>query len=255
MNLYKFSALNDFLGVENVELDNNIALVEKPIDITERIMKGEIAFQGNYAEIEIDGLKVRGYVYLSDYYIDDYAELPKFHTSECHTIKNFIKEGKFEERYMFSSVKNVNVKDIPSGKVHKNLNLNICGNCKNHLTDFRNTEEFYEYIKTTFPKRETTLDIFGYPLNWEKTAKKYKKSKDYNCEQCGIDLDSNTGKRFLEVHHIDGNKTNNHDSNLKALCISCHSQVNERHRENFRTERNQQKLREFEIFKEIHQNS
>jgi HNH endonuclease. len=26
----------------------------------------------------------------------------------------------------------------------------------------------------------------------------------------------------FHVHHLDGNKSNNHDSNLVALCSSCH---------------------------------
>ena len=44
----------------------------------------------------------------------------------------------------------------------------------------------------------------------------------YHCESCG--LNEWLGKEIvLEIHHIDGDTTNNELSNLKLLCPNCHS--------------------------------
>lgn len=52
--------------------------------------------------------------------------------------------------------------------------------------------------------------------------------KKYSCEKCGIS-EWNGGKITLELHHKDGNHTNNRLENLEILCPNCHSQT-----ENFR---------------------
>ncbi len=48
--------------------------------------------------------------------------------------------------------------------------------------------------------------------------------KKLECEVCGIS--SWRGKVLsLELHHKDGNRTNQHISNLELLCPNCHSQT------------------------------
>ena len=45
----------------------------------------------------------------------------------------------------------------------------------------------------------------------------------YNCETCGCDGNWQNGIIPLEVHHKDGDNTNNEISNLCYLCPNCHS--------------------------------
>lgn len=52
-----------------------------------------------------------------------------------------------------------------------------------------------------------------YERSWKETAK-YKKTY---CEGCG------TTEKKLCVHHDDGNIENNHPSNLRTFCHTCHS--------------------------------
>lgn len=48
--------------------------------------------------------------------------------------------------------------------------------------------------------------------------------KTYQCEKCGIN--NWRGKKLaLELHHVDGNRTNHHLKNLQLLCPNCHSQT------------------------------
>jgi hypothetical protein len=44
------------------------------------------------------------------------------------------------------------------------------------------------------------------------------------CERCGwCETNPSTGKTPLHVHHLDGNYSNNRESNLEVLCPNCHS--------------------------------
>ena len=44
------------------------------------------------------------------------------------------------------------------------------------------------------------------------------------CEECGWhEVNQSTGLVPLQIHHIDGDCTNNHPDNLKLLCPNCHS--------------------------------
>lgn len=55
--------------------------------------------------------------------------------------------------------------------------------------------------------------------------KKYLMEKyDCKCQKCGWgEINPTTGNIPLEVHHIDGDCTNNKEENLELLCPNCHS--------------------------------
>lgn len=47
---------------------------------------------------------------------------------------------------------------------------------------------------------------------------------DNKCEKCGLcEVNPSTGCVPLEVHHIDGDYTNNTEDNLLLLCPNCHA--------------------------------
>ena len=56
------------------------------------------------------------------------------------------------------------------------------------------------------------------------TKFKQYKATHAHCEIDGCDKCAENGDR-IEIHHIDGDRTNNEDSNLQALCVSHHKQV------------------------------
>jgi len=63
----------------------------------------------------------------------------------------------------------------------------------------------------------------GYHKNFKRWSELYRRYRNYTCEQCNIHL-AGKDKYYLHTHHIDGNKSNNHPNNFRALCISCHAE-------------------------------
>lgn len=47
---------------------------------------------------------------------------------------------------------------------------------------------------------------------------------NYKCELCGCDwVNPYSNQTILEIHHIDGDRTNNLENNLQVLCPNCHA--------------------------------
>ena len=47
---------------------------------------------------------------------------------------------------------------------------------------------------------------------------------EYSCEECGFSgYNKKTGKSILQIHHIDGDSSNNKEENLQVLCPKCHA--------------------------------
>ena len=50
---------------------------------------------------------------------------------------------------------------------------------------------------------------------------KIMRMRKHQCEECGYDKHP----EVLQAHHIDHNRSNNHSSNLKLLCPTCHEVI------------------------------
>lgn len=70
-------------------------------------------------------------------------------------------------------------------------------------------------------KDEITFSDFGV-INWRDVKEKIFQERPYQCEECGIS-EWRGQKIILQVHHIDGDRSNNTRNNLKILCPNCHS--------------------------------
>ena len=182
-------------------------------------------------------------VYIKEQWVkSDYKELVyKYHIANCRTQIQMRSQGRID-RYVISTRKDgvfqITLRDaLYRTIIEENIErpLNICKNCLNTLVASypmeRGLFNFHGFdLETYLDKYNTqirympkynnkTVPANEYPDNWPEISKRYRKSKGWKCEKCGMDCSEN--KRFLHCHHI-GPKYDNNLNKLKALCKDCH---------------------------------
>lgn len=68
---------------------------------------------------------------------------------------------------------------------------------------------------------DDNLDAEGYTQDWKIIAAAKRRNRNFTCEECGVRLLEFPW--LLHVHHLDRNKENNDENNLRVLCALCHS--------------------------------
>lgn len=202
-------------------------------------------------EISNDGsFKYRGFkviLYIRDqmgYYTQNNGY--RYHLSDCKTLED-MRNHKRYDKYVVSTRNDgrflVNILDHGI-LLHKNIEceLFVCKNCLRRLNykryndksgrerdaiwnSFTISDYFNKYSSmiTHIPSHnEITAPINQYDVDQRRISDERRQYKNWKCEKCGIQL--NIDKEFLHVHHINGQKNDNDDSNLKVLCIKCHAE-------------------------------
>ena len=113
---------------------------------------------------------------------------------------------------------------------HKNgfkKNCEICGK----LFTSKYPEQKYCSIKCSNKNKNNLIIDNWLNDNFEITSKiphcirkLLYKTNNYKCEICNFEgYNSKTGNTILQIHHIDGDCTNNNKNNLQVLCPNCHT--------------------------------
>ena len=209
-------------------------------DFRKEFQKGNIHFEDDGVYLERGGRKYRGYMYMPTYRVEKYG-YPKFHLVKCKTIEEFIDKKLFNSFYLWSNSETNDITDRDHRTIEKNVTLELCGYCKKKIYESINdTEDFFSAIGSEIVNdTEVEVDINGYKKDWQLISRNYQSKVNHTCEKCGIIMTDRFDHRFLHTHHIDGNKLNNNDSNLKCLCALCHSNVDSTHSNNFNKSRMQ----------------
>lgn len=165
----------------------------------------------------------------------------RVHVADCITLEDMRIKNRFQRyRAVVNITGNFEVFGFSRAQqvaIEGEASLQVCKNCLKHLnyrgyaTEPRrqgeihrtfNLREFFAEHSTLFrylPKEFIERKV-GYAKDWASISEKYRASMGYTCEQCTLNLARH--KYLLHAHHIDGNKHNNHEKNLKALCADCH---------------------------------
>ena len=176
--------------------------------------------------------------------------MPKYHLAMCDILNKMIEEGRYKKRYVVATRDDgrFSIQRIRGETIAKSDEiLDVCQQCLDELRyklfslrmdkarrisavrDFSLKSFFEEFGKScvwAVPK----FDAIHAPANiyspqFCRIAKAIKQKRGYRCEQvdCQIDLSDPQNQRFLHAHHVDADKSENHASNIKLLCIRCHA--------------------------------
>jgi len=180
------------------------------------------------------------FAYLKQFYTKKYASnktdraLPKYHICICKTREKYSK-------FTFSNSMPVNIACRDTGVILKDIYLELCINCRREINgsligSFRRGVDWTEYILDLASKGELPNDRIGsngYSVYWKQISYAKRSQDNFTCNDCGITLSDPSDCEYLEVHHQDHNKQNNHPSNLETLCTYCHSKKNDLHKRNY----------------------
>lgn len=255
IDFYQYEKLNSLLKEMGAELKPfktpNIWDGIDDSKLAELLKTGEV-------EIDLDEIKTRDgvfeykgrkvIVYIRDQYSKYYARGYKFHLTKCSTISKAF-QNRRNSRYVVSLRTDgqfkINLLD-DNVIVKKDLiePLKVCKNCleqinykkykarpykiKQGIYEEFQLEQYFAMCRNTelntgLFRNANNAPLNIYNKNFDLKSKTTREKKNYECQNCGINMSKQVHKKFAHVHHRDGDKSNDNPNNLEVLCIECHS--------------------------------
>lgn len=201
---------------------------------------GTLTYRGRRVLVYIRDQAVRG----------DNDELRPFryHVAECRTLERMRKENRFG-RYVVTTRTDgqfvVNLFRAGENKPFRESFVREMGVCKNCLTalDWKSytklrggskaecwqqfdpesfLQQYGSRVNALPTQTPESAPVNQYPDEWPEIARRVKERSHWTCDGCGVSLAEPRTRKWLHVHHRDGNKANSSPSNLQALCLDCH---------------------------------
>ena len=169
--------------------------------------------------------------------------LPKYHITNCQTLQGMRKAKRFDLRYVKTDRSDGLFPIIqPDTKKEIDADLKVCMHCLGHMKkiypidpifkdspdNFSITEYFSKYNETESSLLNQLPNTYSKDYtpkprskNWSQKSISYREKQNWTCEICNVCYKNN--RRLLHTHHKDGNKSNDNENNLKALCQDCHN--------------------------------
>tara|TARA_R110000751_G_scaffold12517_1_gene42944 strand:- start:90 stop:839 length:750 start_codon:yes stop_codon:yes gene_type:complete len=132
--------------------------------------------------------------------------LLNFCSLSCRNSREFSAEAKLK-------------KSIKSRKAWEDGRMDVVD-----FSEVNNRAHKIEKCKSTWNKKYLKEREKGKLHSWDTLRKYHFIIQNNTCEVCGT-REWNGESVPLELHHVDGDRTNNGDDNLQVLCPNCHSQT------------------------------
>jgi hypothetical protein len=219
------------LSTEELLQTSGIDVDAEEIEVLE---DGTLGYKGRRVLVYIRDVNVMG----------SREHMPRYHFAFCTTLSNMHQNNRGGRYVVASRDTGLFEVNLIGATIHpKDVKLNVCQNCLVHISwngfgyhqekgsriaqvkAFTLVDFFKRYprdLLSVKPKHSSAdAPLNDYAKDWEQVSSTYRRLRGYQCEQCFLDLTANP--RYLHVHHLNGEKNDNHDSNLIALCIGCHA--------------------------------
>lgn len=141
-------------------------------------------------------------------------------TSNRQKLKQFIKDNNIDTSHI----------KVMSSRIEYEKNPKRCKYCNEIIPYEKRQNDFCgrscaaSYNNLGIVRNGTSLPEHSYCLNCGKEITRGNKYCDNSCQKCGWhEVNPYTGLVPLQIHHIDGDCTNNREENLQLLCPNCHS--------------------------------
>jgi hypothetical protein len=250
--LYSSNVVNENQNKETNKATLIQEITKKNLDIKDINKVKDFGFLG--LRYEIDGAFYKIVVNIADLWSNDQRDYHKYHIFECKTLTE-MRENKHIKNYSISSrIDNKFFYRIHTNNkiIEKNdQELFICKNCleiyNNYITtinkriinpnEFNKNNLLSDFISNDFIKinndqviklnSDFLYDFESIPNrysdDWKNVSMRLKIKNNYECNNCNWKPPNDKQKRFIHVHHLNYQKFDNNENNLKVLCIECHS--------------------------------
>lgn len=180
--------------------------------------------------------------------------MKRLHFANCKTLRGMEAQGRFARYRVTNATWDRYAVDVASssGDVEENVQLYPCHYCL-LIVNFRGYRKAYRDAKRkmaivrAFSAKEAMDDLWqdfdvfrqavsdlksahgptGYTNDWPEVSLEVRRQNDWLCDECSVDLSG--ARHLLHVHHVNGDKRNNSNENLRCLCKECHSKEPNHH--------------------------
>lgn len=224
------------------------------------LLESEVGYESSLDEILVLedgtlGIKNRRIIlYIRDKHLHrGEEELPRFHLSKCSTLRMMWQDYRFGRYVSYSNDNGVFLVNFIRGASiqEKRLSLPVCKNCLDQLSYrgysnslrksqkdravaefdlkdfFSNHHKSFHTDVPRFSFDTAPLDI--YPANFPAISRATRQSRGWRCETTGCPSnfakpDTAHLRRYLHVHHRNGQRYDNSSEDLQCLCLKCHAE-------------------------------